>query len=194
MRKKLRTHASIVEAAFALFEEQGFEDTTVEQIAERADISTTTFFRYFPTKVDLVVCGGQAQLPQLAQVVVERPSAENDLIAIREAILEIWVPEIDPGPTVCAAHAVLHSPTLRGLFENISRGWVKAVCNALAERHGLAEPDRRCRAAARIALGAFGAAVESWVAGHGKGDLATLIREEFALVMILCCSGAAASG
>jgi len=187
MRKKLRTHASIVEAAFSLFEEQGFEDTTVEQIAERADISTTTFFRYFPTKVDLVICGGQDQLPLLAKMVVDRPSEENDFVAIREAILDIWIPEIDPGPTVCAAHAVLHSPTLRGIYENISRGWVVAVCDALAQRHGLADADQRCRAVARIALGTFGAAVESWVADKCKGDLAALIREEFALAIDLCC-------
>jgi AcrR family transcriptional regulator len=184
MRKKLRTHAAIVEAAFDLFEEHGFEETTVEQIAERADISTTTFFRYFPTKFDLVVCGGQAQLPQLAQVVVDRPKSESDFVAIREAILEIWVPEIDPGPTVCAAHAVLHSPTLRGIFENISRGWVTAVCDALAQRNGLDEPDRRCRLVARVALGTFGAAVESWVANKGEDDLGTLIQEEFALAMV----------
>jgi len=54
-RKKARTRASLREHALRLFGEQGYHATTVEQIAAAAEVSPSTFFRYFPTKEDLVL-------------------------------------------------------------------------------------------------------------------------------------------
>jgi AcrR family transcriptional regulator len=54
-RKKARTRAAIQSQALALFVEQGYEATTVEQIAAAADVSPSTYFRYFPTKADVVL-------------------------------------------------------------------------------------------------------------------------------------------
>jgi AcrR family transcriptional regulator len=95
-RKKARTRVAIEEVALALFAEQGFEATTVEQISERAEISTATFFRYFPTKADVVLCQQDAQLPRLREAILERPAEENDLMVARRAIQQVWVPAIDP--------------------------------------------------------------------------------------------------
>jgi AcrR family transcriptional regulator len=54
-RKKAKTRAAIREAAMGLFERQGYAATTVEQIAEAAEVSPSTFFRYFPAKEDVVL-------------------------------------------------------------------------------------------------------------------------------------------
>src|SRR5258708_31974463 len=54
-RKKQKTKAAIQRAALRLFKRQGYEETTVEQIAAAADISESTFFNYFPSKEDVVI-------------------------------------------------------------------------------------------------------------------------------------------
>jgi AcrR family transcriptional regulator len=189
MRKKLRTRASIEEAAYALFEEQGYDTTTVEQIAESADVSTTTFFRYFPSKADLILSGNGEHLLELAKVILAWPDGEADLVIIREAILSVWVPEIDPVPTLAAARAARHSPQLRGIYENICRTWICAVSSALAKRRQLDDVDHRSLLAARVGLGIFCGAVESWVASDGNDDLIQLIRQDFQAAFELCEQG-----
>lgn len=54
-RKKAKTHAAIRAEAFRLFRQQGYAATTIEQIADAAEVSPSTFFRYFPTKEDVVL-------------------------------------------------------------------------------------------------------------------------------------------
>ena len=53
-RKKLETRQALLEAAAALFHEQGYDETTVEAITEQADVAKGTFFNYFPSKEDLL--------------------------------------------------------------------------------------------------------------------------------------------
>ncbi|KXO98744.1 hypothetical protein AXK60_12935 [Tsukamurella pseudospumae] len=77
-RKKLRTRVTLRRVAYELFREQGFEETTVAQIAEAAEVSQATFFRYFATKDALIL--------------------EDDY----DAILLADVPPIDPGENLPA--------------------------------------------------------------------------------------------
>jgi AcrR family transcriptional regulator len=87
-RKKLATHLAIQREALRLFKEQGYEATTVEQIAEAAEISHTTFFRYFPTKQDVVL---HDALDPLAMATLEaQPAALAPIEALRRALREIY--------------------------------------------------------------------------------------------------------
>jgi AcrR family transcriptional regulator len=85
-RKKAKTRASIREHALRLFREQGYAGTRVEQIAEAAEVSPATFYRYFPTKEDVVL---QDDLDVLAFEAMEnQPAGLSPLAAVRAAMAE----------------------------------------------------------------------------------------------------------
>jgi AcrR family transcriptional regulator len=179
-RKKARTRLAIEAAASALFAEQGYEATTVEQISERADISHTTFFRYFPSKAHVITLGrDNAQLPLLHGEIIDRPSAEADLVALQRAIQLIWVPAIDPDRTIRTARAVAESMSLRGLYEDMNREWTRAIADALAVRRGLDAADEGCKVVARTAIGVLETAVESWVANDFRKSLGDSVDRNF---------------
>jgi AcrR family transcriptional regulator len=83
-RKKIRTRAVIREQAMRLFIEQGYAETTVEQIAEAAEVSPSTLFRYFPSKERLVLVDDLD--PLLLTAFAEQPAHLPVLVAFRRAI------------------------------------------------------------------------------------------------------------
>ena len=111
-RKKIRTKETIQREAYRLFDENGYANTTVEQIAEAAEVSPSTFFRYFPTKEDLVLqddmdirmmAAFEQQPPGLGPIAAVRAAARQvlasytgaDLDVVRETTnLTMTVPEI----------------------------------------------------------------------------------------------------
>jgi AcrR family transcriptional regulator len=82
-RKKQRTREAIVDAALRLFEERGFDQTTIADIAEAADIAPRTFFGYFPSKDDVVFADFQETLDGLSARLDDRSEDETAIDAIR---------------------------------------------------------------------------------------------------------------
>ncbi|WP_433239405.1 TetR/AcrR family transcriptional regulator [Streptosporangium sp. CA-135522] len=76
-RKKLRTRRALIEAALHLFEEKGYEETTVAEIAAAADISTRTFFSYFASKEDVVFFDVQARIGEAVETITQRRPGET---------------------------------------------------------------------------------------------------------------------
>ena len=82
-RKKQRTRQQIVEAAFGLFRERGFQATTVAEIAAEADIAPRTFFAYFPSKEAVVFYDFDAMFESLRVSIEGRPADETAIDALR---------------------------------------------------------------------------------------------------------------
>jgi len=183
-RKKADTRRRIEEVALALFAEQGYEATTVEQISDHAEISHTTFFRYFPSKAEVVMSRENDRLPKLRAEIERRPMSEDDLTAVRRAMEVVWLPAIDRDLTLITSQAVRKSATLRGVYEDITRGWAVAIAEALAVRRGLPHVDERCRLAARVIMGIFSASTETWLAGRCRAPLGEALGRNFDLVRL----------
>jgi AcrR family transcriptional regulator len=181
-KKREQTRAAIEDAALELFAEQGYEDTTVDQIATRADVSKATFFRYFTSKGEVVFGGDDDRHHDLQQAIIRRDASEDELTAVRRAMQEEWLPALDPQRTTRQTRAARTSPLLRGLSYDLSLRWQADVSDALAQRRGLDRPDRQCRLAAAMAFVVMSDAVNLWLDGNCTGDLARAIDEGFELL------------
>ncbi|HEX9035900.1 MAG TPA: TetR family transcriptional regulator [Ktedonobacterales bacterium] len=87
-RKKAKTRAAIQRCALRLFMEQGYEETTIEQIAEAAEVSPSTFFRYFPTKEDVALYDDLD--PVLIASFNAQPAEMNPIQAMRAALRAVF--------------------------------------------------------------------------------------------------------
>lgn len=89
-RKKRRTRATLIEAAAELCVEQGFDKTTVEQIAAAAEVSPRTFSRYFPTKESVVTAMTGDMDAYIAAALTDQPADINEYEALLRAHLEVF--------------------------------------------------------------------------------------------------------
>jgi AcrR family transcriptional regulator len=185
-RKKARTRVAIQDAALDLFAQQGYEATSVEQIALRADVSASTFFRYFGAKADIILNDHNSQLWQLCAAVRSQPKEIDGLEAVRRALQAAWVPNVDPVRTVRTGRAVGRSDFLCGVAYNIGRRWVDAVAAALVERRGDPDALEECLLVARTALGVFGGATEHLAFSETTEDFGALIDRGFAILARIC--------
>jgi AcrR family transcriptional regulator len=152
-RKKAKTRAAIREAAMTLFEEQGYASTTVEQIAEAAEVSPSTFFRYYPTKEDVVLADDWD--PPMAAAIRAQPaemSHADALIAGMRAVLATATPA-DWAAERRRQRLFHEVPELRARYLQQLTAAIDLFASVLAERAGRAEPDLESRAVAGAMIG-----------------------------------------
>lgn len=184
-RKKQKTRLAIQDAALELFAEQGFEGTTVEEIAARAEVSTATFFRYFGTKGEVIFGGDGYEHEALEQSIIGRPKTEDDLTALRRAVGESWLPLLDQDLVARQVRASAKSPVLRGMSAELGVRFQAVIAGALARRRKLKSPDQKCRLTAAVAFAVFSDATNAWSRGGFREDLGTAIDREFDLMFKL---------
>jgi AcrR family transcriptional regulator len=152
-RKKAKTQAAIQAAALKLFQERGYDETTIEQIADAAEVSPSTFFRYFPTKEDvvlldlndeLVIAEFKAQPPELSAIQALR----NAFRAITDQLTPEQI-EIDRQRQAL----ILSNPELRARMWDEIAGMIDLIAEVGAERAGREADDFELRVFAGALLG-----------------------------------------
>jgi AcrR family transcriptional regulator len=165
-----------VVAAVDLFTEQGYDATTVAQIAERARVTKSTFFRYFADKRELLVAGQETLSQLLAEGIAEAPAAASPLEAVaaglERASHAMGQLNRELGPRLKAAVAASAELQERDALKSVSLA--AAMTTALLAR---GVPDPTAHLAAELGLLAFKRGYAEWSQADrdGEDDLAPYI-------------------
>jgi AcrR family transcriptional regulator len=173
-RKKAETRRRIQEEAMRLFLAQGYEETTVEQIAAAADVSHMTFFRHFPAKEDVVATDDYD--PLMAELIRARPAGEHPVERVRATLLAGLgaVYTRDRDTILARARLIWSTPALRARIVDNQRS-TEAVFAA-----GLGDPEAfETRVLAAACAGALVTAVSEWAAHPERAELPEYVDRAF---------------
>ena len=176
-RKKQKTRWAIQEHALRLFAQQGYDATTVEQIAAAAEISPSTFFRYFKTKEDVVV--EDEYDPMMVAAMEAAPADLAPIPAIRHALRGAFsqIGADERRKVLERTKLILSVPALRArTLENLA-ATIDIMAEPMARRSGRDAKDFAVRAFAGACVGAWLAAIQEWIDSDGAKDLADLMDE-----------------
>jgi AcrR family transcriptional regulator len=179
-RKKQKTRWSIQEHALRLFQEQGYEQTTVDQIAAAAEISPSTFFRYFKTKEDVIV--EDEYDPLLLKLLAAQPAELAPIPALRNAVSSAFgqMGAEELAKIRQRTELMLAVPALRmRMLDNVT-GSIEMLAGGVAARTGRSANDLEVRAFAGAVTGALIAAIFVWVDGGFGGSLGEVIDRTLA--------------
>ena len=152
-RKKAKTRAAIQAAALNLFERQGYHATTVDQIAELAEISQSTFFRYFPTKEDVVL--HDRYDPIFLGGFRAQPAELTSIEALRRTLRSVFdsLPAAELARERQRAMLIISVPELRARALDQLAAALRPFTEAVAERTGRSVDDPAVRALTGAVLG-----------------------------------------
>lgn len=174
-RKKIKTRMAIRAATYELIEDQGYDATTIEQIAERAEVSQSTVFRYFPTKEDIVLTDEYDSV--LEEELRARPADEPWLDSLRyilkKAVGANWTEE--PEVTRLRSRLMLEVPAVRSrMIESMSEIG-RLLCRVIAERTGRDPADLEVRVYAMSLIGGLSEVTVHWAQNDFRDNLADLV-------------------
>jgi AcrR family transcriptional regulator len=181
-RKKQMAREAIVDAALELFARDGFEATTVSEIASLAGVSSATVARYFPSKESLLFPDRDARVAQARVAILARPREESPW----RTLVSVFTGQPDALSSddlrrlLLSRQAVARSSVLRGRAGWLLVEWRDMVADALVERDGLPIDVAHVLATVLMAIVDDGAA--RWAADDGREDLQSVLQRALAVV------------
>ncbi|GGW48834.1 TetR/AcrR family transcriptional regulator [Streptomyces xantholiticus] len=174
-RKKLKTRIAIRKATYRLIAEQGYDATTIEQIAAAAEVSPSTVFRYFPTKEDIVLTDEYD--PVMEAALRARPGDEPPLESLR-AVLTGAVASIlekEPEEMGRRTRLMLEVPALRARMTETMAETSSLLARPIADRAGREPDDPEVRVFTAAVMGALREALFHWGERGRQDDLVALV-------------------
>ena len=183
-RKKLETRTALEAAALRLFAERGYEQTTVDDIAEAADVAVRTFFRYFQSKQHVLF--GDVALgiaARLRTALRERPAKETPVEAVGAALGAMELDDAEQQRQVLDRLRLLQRlPELGGTYHLLFQQLHDVIAEEVAERTGKPIADLHPQLLAAAATGALKAALTVFEVSGGRRQLAELRDKAYALL------------
>ena len=175
-RKKEATLERLREVALQLFVERGFDAVSVDDIAEVAEVSKTTFYRYFPSKEDLLFGRAAEHVALVRSVFDERPLDESPVDASRHAfraVAEIY--QADPDQKLAMSCIIRSTPSLAAGSQANQTAWEELLRLEVLRRRPDTDPFHAWVLAAEL-LACVRAATNYWLATGAEADLAELVE------------------
>ncbi|WP_456113481.1 TetR/AcrR family transcriptional regulator [Streptomyces xylophagus] len=174
-RKKIKTREAIRTATYALVKEQGYDATTIEQIAERAEVSPSTVFRYFPTKEDIVLTDEFD--PLIMEELRARPADEpwmDTLRYVMQKAVSLGMKE-DEEVSRLRTHLMVQVPAVRSRMMESMSVTGTMLCEAIAERTGRDQDSLEVRVYAMSIIGALMETSLYWAENGHRDDFKVLL-------------------
>ncbi|MFF0623304.1 TetR/AcrR family transcriptional regulator [Streptomyces sp. NPDC004296] len=161
-RKKIQTRQAIRRAALRLFAAQGYDATPTDRIAEAAEVSPSTVFRYFPAKEDIVLTDEYNAL--LADGIRARPAGEPFAETLRHVTVGIMrgISATDREELLQRIRLIRDVPAVRGRTAELTARHIDTISTAMAERTGRPADDLGIRVIGAAALAALQEAMLRW--------------------------------
>lgn len=181
-RKKLATATALRAAALDLFRAKGFSATSVDEIARLAEVSRSTFFRYFRSKEDILFADEDVVGELFLRLLRDRPATEGPIEAFEEAMVDLaeqrrHVQQRDL--TRVSEELIRNEPSLTSRRYRELERWTSLVSTVLAQRNGRSEPSSEDRVAAATCMAVSGEVGREWLEVDGP-DAVEAIRTAFA--------------
>src|SRR3954468_18995122 len=178
-RNRARTYAEIADAALDLFERQGYDATTVDQIATAAAVSPATFFRYFATKEDVLFADEEPSAKTLTELVAARTDRRTTSVAaLAEPVIAYAEATIgtDSPHSLRLMKLVMTTPTLAPRSLRMRLRWESDVAGQLAAEDGLDAPELVHTVVAAIGVSCLTSGLRHWPRTSSPDALAELVR------------------
>jgi len=178
-RKKNATRDRIRASALRLFSEQGYDATTVEQIAAAAGLSHMTFFRYFPAKEDVAL--SDSYDPLLAGLIGQTPAGWPLTERIRSVLVQglRQVYDADRDTLLAQNKLIVSTPALRERLWASQMDTQQLILQALGTGQDSPQPSFTDMVTVAACLAAAATAILTWVENDGTPDLPDLIEQAF---------------
>ena len=175
-RSRQAAYSEVTTVAMRLFLDQGFEQTTVDQIVAAAGISRRSFFRYFGTKEDIVLGDLAAQGTLVQEALEAVPLEVGPWEALRAGMNAVDALEVDPEVTLKISKMMDRTPSLRARSIEKHLHWQSLLVPNIRRRLGIGEHEENLAADAIVAsaIACLDVAGELWTQSDGRGSLAAL--------------------
>ena len=176
-RKKLRTRRALADAALRLFTENGFDATTLDELAEDAEVSKSTFSRTFPAK-EAAGIEAEAELWTACLTALEDGELSGHVLTALHRTLAGAAAGLDPGwdeRFLSTRRLIAAEPALLRYTEHYRAQVKEQIAATLAARLRLDPDDLRLHVLAELVMTAWSLSGRAWVRRGGKGGRPALL-------------------
>jgi len=177
-RKKRLAQVTIEEAALRLFQQQGYEQTSIQDIADAVMMSSRTFFRYFASKEEVLFAPMRATLNEGLHFLQQEAPAESPHAALRATLVHlVKLYQQQRTSFLLRYHVAMQTPSVATIYLHVLMETEPAMCDALNSRLETATNFNEIRFLVALYMATLRVALLEWLEQEAQGDLASLLGQ-----------------